>query len=98
MSSLSQSRPRGREARQAQRAAQRDQRQPVVAPGLSGGQYKPLTQRDIERIHDASLTVLERTGIEVMPSECRELFRAAGARVDDSANRIFISRQMVETA
>jgi trimethylamine--corrinoid protein Co-methyltransferase len=98
MSSLSQSRPRGREARQAQRAAQRDQRQPVVAPGLSGGQYKPLTQRDIERIHDASLTVLERTGIEVMPSECRELFRAAGARVDDSANRIFISRQMVEKA
>ena len=98
MSSLPQSRPRGREARQAQRAAQRGQRQPVVAPGLSGGQYKPLTQRDIERIHEASLTVLERTGIEVMPSECRELFRAAGAKIDEAANRVFISRQMVEKA
>jgi trimethylamine--corrinoid protein Co-methyltransferase len=42
--------------------------------------------------------VLERTGIEVMPSECRELFRAAGARVDDGANRVSLSRQMVEKA
>ena len=98
MSSLPQSRPRGREARQAQRATQRGQRQPVVAPGLPGGQYKPLNQRDIERIHEASLTVLERTGIEVMPSECRELFRAAGAKIDEAANRVFISRQMVEKA
>ncbi|MCE7990034.1 MAG: methyltransferase [Caldilinea sp. CFX5] len=93
-----QTRLRSREARQAQRAAQRAERQPVVTPGLPGGQYKPLTQRDIQRIHDASLTVLEHTGIEVMPSECRELFRAAGARVDDSANRVFIPRQMVEKA
>ena len=42
--------------------------------------------------------MLERTGIEVMPSECRELFRAAGAKIDDAANRVFISRQMVEWA
>lgn len=96
--SSSQPRPHRREVRQAQRAAQRAERQPVVAPGLSGGQYQPLTLRDIQRIHDASLTVLERTGIEVMPSECRELFRAAGARVDDSANRVFLPRQMVEKA
>ena len=70
----------------------------VVSPGLAGGWYKPLRQHDVERIHEASLTVLERTGIEVMPSECRELFRAAGAKVDDAANRVFISRQMVERA
>ena len=97
-SSPPQSRLRSREARQAQRAAQRTERQPVVAPGLPGGQYKPLSERDLQRIHEASLTVLERTGIEVMPSECRELFRAAGARVDDGANRVFLPRQMVEKA
>ena len=34
--------------------------------GLSGGLYTPHTQQDIETIHEASLTVLERTGIEVM--------------------------------
>lgn len=81
-----------------ERRAQRSQRQAVVAPGLPGGQYKPLRQRDVERIHEASLAVLERTGIEVMPSACRELLRAAGAKVDDSANRVFFPRQMVEKA
>lgn len=86
-----------RQARE-ERRAQRSQRPAVVAPGQPGGQYKPLSQRDIERIHEASLTVLERTGIEVMPSECRELLRAAGAKVDDSANRVFLPRQMVEKA
>ena len=91
-----QSKPRSR-ARE-ERQAQRSQRQAVVAPGLPGGQYKPLSQRDVERIHEAALTVLERTGIEVMPSECHELLRAAGAKVDDSANRVFLPRQMVEKA
>ncbi|HEY84828.1 MAG TPA: hypothetical protein G4N96_06930 [Chloroflexi bacterium] len=47
----------------------------VASPGLSGGWYKPLRDEDIERIHEASLTVLERTGIEVMPSECRDIFK-----------------------
>lgn len=90
--------PASRNRARAERRAQRSQRPAVVAPGLPGGQYRPLSQRDIERIHEASLTVLERTGIEVMPSECRELLRAAGAQVDDGANRVFLSRQMVEKA
>ncbi len=71
---------------------------PPVRPGLPGGRYKPLSEDDIRRIHEASLTVLERTGIEVMPSECRDIFRAAGARVDEAANRVYIPRTMVEDA
>ncbi|MEM7345566.1 MAG: trimethylamine methyltransferase family protein [Chloroflexota bacterium] len=73
--------------------------QPSVAPpGLVGGWYKPLTDEGIQRIHTASLEVLERTGIEVMPSECREIFRAAGANIDEDANRVYIPRSMVEDA
>ena len=59
----------------------------VVPPGLEGGWYKPLRDEDVKRIHEASLEVLERTGIEVMPSECREIFRQAGARVDEELDR-----------
>lgn len=70
---------------------------PVVAPaGTSGGWYKPLCDSDIKRIHEASLTVLERTGIEVAPSQCRDIFEAAGARVDREHNRVYIPRAMVE--
>jgi trimethylamine--corrinoid protein Co-methyltransferase len=71
---------------------------PVAPPGLPGGQYKPLSETDVRRLHQASLAVLERTGVEVMPSECREIFRVAGARVADGENRVYIPPAMVEDA
>ncbi|MCZ7572975.1 MAG: trimethylamine methyltransferase family protein [Ardenticatenaceae bacterium] len=81
------------------RRARRERQQPnIVPPGLEGGRYKPLRDKDVRRIHEASLEVLERTGIEVVPSECREMFRQAGARLDAENNRLFIPRSMVEDA
>jgi trimethylamine--corrinoid protein Co-methyltransferase len=65
---------------------------------MPGGQYRPLKEKDVSRIHEASLTVLERTGIEVFPSEAREIFREAGARIDESTNRVFIPPAMAEDA
>ena len=70
----------------------------VLPPGLEGGQYKPLSDTDVQRIHDAALSVLERTGVEVLESECRDIFERAGAKVDTARNRIFLSRPMVEAA
>jgi trimethylamine--corrinoid protein Co-methyltransferase len=85
--------------RSRSRDRRRSQKSPtVVPPGLPGGWYKPLTPDGLQRIHQASLTVLERTGIEVQPSECRDIFERAGARVDKAANRVFIPRKMVEAA
>lgn len=88
------SRSRSRERRE-QRARESTN---VVPSGMTGGAYKPIPDRDIERIHMASLEVLERTGIEVLPSECREIFHQAGARVDEERNRVYIPRNMVEDA
>jgi trimethylamine--corrinoid protein Co-methyltransferase len=70
----------------------------VIRPGLPGGQYKPLTDEGVRRIHEASLDVLARIGIEVQPSECREIFRAGGARIEAATNRVYLSRPMVEAA
>ncbi len=64
--------------------------------GLVGGQYRPLTKDDIDRIHEASLTVLERTGVEVEHTEALDLFRAAGANVE--GNRVRLPRSLVEDA
>jgi trimethylamine---corrinoid protein Co-methyltransferase len=90
---MSSRRDRRRQERQGERS------QVKVAPaGLPGGQYRPLRPEEVRRIHEASLTVLERTGIEVQPSECRDIFAAAGARVDTAENRVFIPRSMVEDA
>lgn len=75
-----------------------DYQKSVVPAGLEGGWYKPLRDKDIKRIHEASLTVLEQTGIEVKHSECREIFRKAGAKVDEDRNRVYIPATMVEDA
>jgi trimethylamine---corrinoid protein Co-methyltransferase len=92
MTTRERTRERGREARRAQES----QRRPNVAPpGLPGGQYRPLSQEQIERIHAAALTVLEETGIEVMPSDCLEVFRRAGARIVPERNRVYLRRELV---
>jgi trimethylamine--corrinoid protein Co-methyltransferase len=84
--------------RRARFAAAADRPVPAVAPaGLPGGQYRPLTSAQVERIVDAARTVLERTGIQVMASPCREVFRRAGCRIDEAINRVHIPARLVET-
>jgi trimethylamine--corrinoid protein Co-methyltransferase len=85
--------------RESARDRRKRRKKSRVAPGgLETTTYQPLSQSDVQLIHEASLTVLERTGIEVMPSEARDIFVQAGAKVDQEANRIYIPRSMVEDA
>lgn len=51
----------GRDARRALRAA--GVRGQAVQPGMTGGAYRPLGDRDIQRIHDTALDILENIGI-----------------------------------
>ena len=64
--------------------------------GLVGGQYKPLTDEEVRRIHEASLAVLERTGVRVDEPEALALFKEAGANVRE--NRVRLSQSLVEDA
>ena len=85
--------------RRGRRAAHLANRPKIsLPPGLEGGRYKPLADEDVLRIHAAALSVLERTGVDVQASECRDIFAAAGARVDAARDRVYIPRQMVEQA
>jgi trimethylamine--corrinoid protein Co-methyltransferase len=69
-----------------------------LPPGIEGGQYKPLSEASLQRIHHASLDVLEHTGVEVEPSEAREIFLAAGARMDEESQRVCIPSRLVARA
>ena len=64
--------------------------------GLIGGQYKPLTDEQVKRIHEASLAILERTGVQVKEPEAVRLFEEAGARVE--GDRVRLSAALVEDA
>jgi trimethylamine--corrinoid protein Co-methyltransferase len=65
--------------------------------GLAGGQYKPLADRDIKTIHEAALTILEKTGFtyESGLDDTLGMLAAAGAQVDRTAARIRFPRKLV---
>jgi trimethylamine--corrinoid protein Co-methyltransferase len=65
--------------------------------GLSGGIYKPLSPEGIETIHDASLTILEKTGIayETGLDETVDMLADAGATVDREMKRIRFPRELI---
>jgi trimethylamine--corrinoid protein Co-methyltransferase len=64
--------------------------------GLTGGQYKPLTDQQVRQIHEASLAILEQTGVQTEGSETLRLFEEAGARVE--GNRVRLSPALIEDA
>lgn len=64
--------------------------------GLSGGQYKPLGQDVIGRIHGSALRILEEVGVSVDLPEALEIFSEAGANVDSENMRVRMPERMVE--
>jgi trimethylamine--corrinoid protein Co-methyltransferase len=57
-----------------------------------------LTREEIEAIHNASLQVLEKTGIKVMSETALDILKKGGAKVDYGTNRVTLPRQLVEEA
>ena len=55
-----------------------------------------ISEAQIDRIHEATLEVLERTGVQITHPRALELFHSAGARVD--GDRVRIPSGIVEDA
>jgi trimethylamine--corrinoid protein Co-methyltransferase len=84
----------GREARRAMRAAPLADDVRPIRPGMEGGRYKPLDQNDLERIHEAVLTVLETVGFANAIPSCVEALTRAGATLGEDG-RIRFPRNLV---
>jgi trimethylamine--corrinoid protein Co-methyltransferase len=89
------SRSGGRAARRAARAAPlADNLRPIRA-GMSGGTYQPLSQQDMEQIHNAALDALEQIGLaDAPPSGVKHLVGAGCILGDDG--RIRFPRALIE--
>ena len=57
-----------------------------------------LSRDDIEKVHGASLRILREVGVRVESVGVRDMLRAAGARVDDSSELVFLGEDMVADA
>lgn len=60
--------------------------------------FEVLSEDDIGMIHQATMKILERTGVAVLEKQSRELLRQKGAKVDDSSGRVRIPEKIVGEA
>ncbi|MBA7599202.1 Glycine betaine methyltransferase [subsurface metagenome] len=65
----------------------------MIRRGLAGGSYKPLSEEDINSIHNAAMRVIEEVGFEVNSELALELFERAGARVDVRKRRVRLPKE-----
>ena len=66
---------------------------PVKAP------YQPLallSDDQVEAFHQASLRVLQETGIQIMSGQARGYYRDAGAEVEEESERVRLAPELVE--
>ena len=85
----------GREARRALRAAPLAMNERPVWPGMSGGAYRPMSDADLKRIHQAALDVLEQVGFaDAIPTGIEAMTRV-GAKLG-SNGRLTFPRSLVE--
>ena len=85
----------GRAARTALRAAPLAENMRPVRAGMTGGRYKPLTDAQVEAIHQAALTALEEIGLSEAPPSGVEIMTRAGA-IQGPDGRLRFPRALVE--
>lgn len=88
----------GRVARKALRAAPLSEDLRPVRPGISGGAYKPLSDSEVVRIHEAALKILEEIGLSLAPKSGIEAMCAYGAVFSSDDKRVRFPRPCVEGA
>ena len=85
----------GRAARRAARAAALPDHLRAVRPGLEGGRYKPLSDADVQKIHNAALDALEQIGLADAPPSGVEYLTNAGC-IQGEDGRLRFPRALVE--
>ncbi|MCB2095252.1 MAG: trimethylamine methyltransferase family protein [Rhodobacteraceae bacterium] len=59
---------------------------------------KVLSDDMVATIHDMALKVLEELGLRILLPEARQIFAAAGARVNETSEMVFVGRDIIADA
>lgn len=84
----------GRRKKVAQRAA--PTKFDPCPPGAVGGQYKPLSDQEVQQVFETAVRLLSELGMGEVPERLTQDFIRAGACVADE--RILFPREMIERA
>ena len=74
---------RGRDAKIALRAAPISEETNPIKPGLLGGNYKPLSEKDIKKLYNLALDALADIGLGLAPKSGITYMTNAGAQLGD---------------
>ena len=85
----------GRDARRTLRSTAIPMSKAAVKPGMVGGQYKPLKDADMVRIHQTALKLLNDVGLARAIPSCIEAMTARGCFMRDNG-RLCIPPALVE--
>lgn len=64
--------------------------------GLDGGLYRPLTDSDIKKVHQAVVKLLSQVGIEVANKRALGMFKEAGVGTNEDKQLVYIPQAMLE--
>jgi len=67
----------------------------VNRKGLPGGSFKPLSEEDIEKIHQTAMQIIEEVGFQVNSPEAQQYFEQAGATVDKENHIVRLPKKTV---
>ncbi len=77
----------GREGRLEARLAAKPSQ--AIWPGIPSGRYQPLTQADVQKVHQAALSILERTGLGNPLQELLDIVLPKGAFLNEHGRLCF---------
>ena len=60
----------------------------AVRKGLPGGSFKPMTEEGLRMMHEKVMRTIEEVGFLVHTDEGLELFKGAGASVDEETRLV----------
>ncbi len=87
----------GRSARRQARASALPESMRPVRPGMSGGQYRPMSDAEVQRVHRAALEALETIGLADAPQSGIDAMTEFGAELG-ADGRLRFSPSLVEEA
>ncbi|MEM6985876.1 MAG: trimethylamine methyltransferase family protein [Pseudomonadota bacterium] len=92
-----------RQKRRGRRSRAATQDKPSRAPDYRKlrNPFQPIdlfSSDRVEAMHEAALTALEELGVKVLLAEARQLYRSAGARVDEDSEMVYLGREIVSAA
>lgn len=60
--------------------------------------FEPFSKADIDRVHAATIKVLESTGVRVLDKEAADLLTSAGARLDEATGIVRVPEHVLMSA